>query len=421
MLANYLLEVWKILSELAPWLFLGAGIAGLLKVLLPDGFISHHLGGSRLSSILKTTLLGIPLPLCSCGVLPTTLGLKKSGASNGASVGFLISTPQTGVDSILVTASFLGWPLALFKVVAALVTGMLGGIFVHATEPKDRSAAPAPVTSVEPDSHPKHGWRFFYDYAITELLGGIYIYLGIGILVAALITVLFPSDILSDVPILKGPLGMLIMLAFAIPIYVCTTGSVPIAASLIAAGLPIGSALVFLMAGPATNAATLAAVLRSFGKKITAIYLGTVILGSMAFGLLFQSWLGGGVVTEFLGHHEQLPWWVWLLNTLSAVALMLLVARWSWQDLRSWWRRRFPGQAGSVREEMTVPVSGMTCESCSARVRNALENLPNVQTADIDLKDGVAHVHGRDLNKSRLHAAVRDAGYTIPPEHGADQ
>ena len=144
--------IWNILLELAPWLLLGAVVAGALHVILPANWMQRHLTGR--GGVLKAVLVGIPLPLCSCGVIPVGLGLKRDGASNGAAVGFLISTPQTGVDSILVSASFLGWPFALFKVFAALVTGLIGGTLADAV-----STEPATEAAVG-NSHPAGDARF---------------------------------------------------------------------------------------------------------------------------------------------------------------------------------------------------------------------------------------------------------------------
>ncbi len=120
MLLTYLENAWDVTLELAPWLLLGVVIAGILHVFMPQDFVRTHLGHSRFSHVVKACLFGVPMPLCSCGVIPAAAGLKKEGASNGATVGFLISTPQTGVDSFAVSAALLGWPFALVKVVAAL-------------------------------------------------------------------------------------------------------------------------------------------------------------------------------------------------------------------------------------------------------------------------------------------------------------
>ncbi len=413
---HYLEEIWNILTALAPWLFFGAGLAGLLKIFLPQGFISKHLGASSLANIVKTTLLGIPLPLCSCGVLPTTMGLKKDGASNGASLGFLISTPQTGLDSILVTANFLGWPLALFKVIAALITGIAGGFLTHYTEPRPLLISdPAHVKS-DPKENDNPGgesrWQIFFNYTINDLIGSIYKYLVLGILLAALISSLFPSEALSRLPALQGIGGMLVMLALAIPLYICTTGSVPIVASLISAGLPIGSALVFLMAGPATNAATLAGVYRTFGRRITAIYLGTVILGSIAFGLLFQFFFSPALSEVLISHHEHVPAYRPIINAFFAILLSGLIVRWAGLDFLSWFRR-LNRPAPRKEEELTLQVSGMTCNNCVAHVRHALESQPNIRSADIRLETGLAHVKGEALDRSIIIRVIKAAGYSV--------
>ncbi|MEW6515438.1 MAG: permease [candidate division FCPU426 bacterium] len=418
LISNYLFSLWSILTELAPWLFLGMAIAGLLKLFLPADFVSRHLGGRRLSSIFKTVAIGVPLPLCSCGVIPTALGLKKSGASDGATVGFLISTPQTGLDSVMVSASFFGWPFALFKVAAALVTGVVGGLVTHGLEGRPSASAPAPPPTPGPAASPARlsftqGLKVFYSYTVEELLGGIYRYLAAGILIAALIAVVFPAQSLAHIPALQGPLGMLLMLLISLPLYVCATGSVPIAASLIAAGLPLGSALVFLMAGPASNAATVGAVYRTLGWKNLAVYLATIVLGSMVFGWIFQTWLGGNSSGWILGlhhHHTASPVWQ-VVSALAAAALAALIARWSWLDATAWLGRR---SRRAQEERTSLPVAGMSCQSCARRVESALSKLPNVKNVSVDLEHGCALVWGRDLEREQLARAVQEAGYQVP-------
>jgi len=414
-IVQYLQQLWMVLTELAPWLFFGAGLAGLLKLFLPQGFITKHMGGTSWKNIVKTTLLGIPLPLCSCGVLPTTIGLKKDGASNGSTVGFLISTPQTGVDSIIVTAFFLGWPLAIFKVIAALITGILGGFFVHFTDPdntqKNRPASQTVNSNEKENMKNKFRWNIFWNYTINELIGSIYKYLVIGLLVAAAISTLFPTDTLAHIPALQGIRGMLFMLIFAIPIYICTTGSVPIAASLIAAGLPIGSALVFLIAGPATNIATLTAVYHTFGRRITAIYLGTVILGSIGFGLLFQFFFSQSTATILLVHHGQVSIYRLIFDISFALLLSGLILRWIWLDFRSWLLRL--NRPAATEEELTLQIEGMTCNNCLTHVQHALQNFPNIRSVDIHLATGITRVKGQGLDKAVVSQAVQAAGYSV--------
>ncbi len=286
LLTAFVAALWQVLLELAPSLLLGLLIAGLIHVYLPTGFIHRGLSGPNLTSVMRASLVGVPLPLCSCGVIPTALGLRNEGASKGATTAFMISTPQTGVDSILVSAAFLGWPFALFKLAAAFVTGLVGGALVNRlTEPDP----PRAQEGLDADARDRpRGPYAVLRYAVFDLLGAIDLWILAGVVVAALIPVLLPADFFASQAWSQGIWGMLVMLAIALPLYVCTTGSVPIAASLIAAGLPAGSALVFLMAGPATNVATFGAVYRTLGSRILVIYLATVITLSLGFGLLFE-------------------------------------------------------------------------------------------------------------------------------------
>ena len=411
---RFLAELWSVLLDLSVWLFLGAFLAGALKILLPADFVRRQVGRSSLGSVLKAVLLGVPLPLCSCGVIPTSIGLHKSGASRGSSVGFLISTPQTGLDSILVTASFLGWPLALFKVVAAGVTGVAGGVFTNLAvkDPPPPEAPPTKTLERPPSSDSaagklKRGWI----YAVEELIGGIYGYLVVGILIAALIAVLVPPNALGAIGALQGILGMAVVLAVSLPLYVCSTGSVPIAASLIHAGLPLGSAVVFLMAGPATNAATLGAVLKTFGRKTTFLYLGVIVTGSLLFGLAFQAGFGGEGLAG-AGHEHARPVWRQVFNGLAAAGLILLILRWSLRDLAAHLRDRRRDGTGETQTR-AFRVSGMTCAGCARRVRGALEALPNVALAEVDWERGTVRVRGRDLKRPDLGAAMQHAGYRI--------
>jgi len=365
MIHNYLNALWDILLELAPWLLFGLLLAGVLHVLLPTSFIRRHLGRRRFSSVLKAVAVGVPLPLCSCGVIPTAIGLKRDGASDGAAAGFLISTPQTGLDSILVSASFLGLPFALFKVVSALVSGLVGGILVNLTEPSHPHRhgettnqpnttteipnppccchnTPAPATDTcchdaaptakpcfppTPDTTTRH-WHDIFRFGLIDLLGDFYRWLIIGTLAAALITTFVPPGRLETIPWTQGLPGMIAMLLVSLPLYICATASVPLAASLVVAGMAPGSALVLLMAGPTTNIATMGAILHTFGKRVLALYLATVATMSITLGLTFD-WIIGSAPTH-AGHIHPLPDW---LNTLAALTLLTLIAYHITRDL----------------------------------------------------------------------------------------
>lgn len=404
-IASYMLEVWYILLELSPPLLAGLLLAGLLHAWLPPGFIHRTLSNPGFGSTLKAVLVGVPLPLCSCGVLPTALGLKREGASNGATTGFLISTPSTGVDSILVSAAFLGWPFAIFKVFAAFVTGLVGGVIADKVTP-DQQVLTVPPTSAGTVQKVR-GLREIISYAVIELYGAIDRWIAVGILVAAAIAVVMPNNFFQDIEWAQGLGGMLLMLAVAIPLYVCTTGSVPIAAAFIAAGMPLGTALVFLMAGPATNIATIGALYRALGVRLLSVYLLTVILMSIGFGM------GFGFILEDSGsrvmHQHGSDW----LGMVSAVVVILLSV---FLTVRRQLERRSKNSLKQFKEfdmGLTLKVEGMSCQHCVAAVKRSLEDVEGVESAAPDLDSGEVVIAGDHLDEEKLAAAVREAGYTV--------
>ncbi len=331
-LESFLQAVWRVLVELAPWMLLGTAVAGAMHAFLPAGVMRRVLGGR--GAVWKSVLVGIPLPLCSCAVIPVGLGLKRQGASDGASVAFLIATPQTGVDSVLVTAGMLGWPLALFKVATALVTGLIGGWLTDAVTPKRFS-----LPIVETDQAASTPTDFLSRLAsgaahADELIRSIWRWLAIGILVSAAITALVPPAWMEGLSAYGVLASMGAALALSLPLYVCATASVPIAASLVATGLPLGAVIVFLMAGPATNVATLGAVSRGLGWRALAAYLATILVGAIAGAWLFEAWFGGvslGAAAAHAGHDHSQPasWW----EIAAAIGLLLWIGRCVYRDL----------------------------------------------------------------------------------------
>jgi len=423
MFLEYAKNVWSVLQSLAPWLLLGVGIAGILHVFLPSDFISRHLGRRSLGNVLKAAFLGVPMPLCSCGVIPAAVGLKKDGASDGASVGFLISTPQTGVDSIAVAGAFLGWPFAIFKVAAAFVTGLIGGVAVNMSERShatrtNNDAAQEQCEQKDQEEHcrlsshdPSFGGKLkdIFVFGFDDLLRGIWKWIAAGVLISAAISVLIPQDALRGSGWATGLTGMGLMLLISLPLYVCATGSVPIAAALVAAGMSPGTALVFLMAGPATNAATLGAVYKTFGKKVLAIYLLTLISGSILLGWTFDFVVPVGKA-QTSAMHAAPPG---LLASGAAVVLLALLAWYAISDLATWARQHHPSPAPETGKSMSMEVEGMTCPNCAKSVRNALLQLPGVAHVSVDLETGAIRVHGTELDDSRLSRAITDAGFTV--------
>lgn len=386
--------IWAVLLELAPWLLLGAAVSGLLHAWLPEGFVHRQLRGRW--GVVKAVLLGVPLPLCSCGVIPAGVGLKKDGASDGASVAFLISTPQTGVDSVLVAASFLGWPFALFKVGAAAVTGLAGGWLVEAVV--GPGAAPVPTAaSASGDQDP--WWRRAWVHA-DDIVGSIWGWLVFGVVTSAALQTYLPADALAGTAIGGGVVASLFVLVLSLPLYVCATASVPIAAGLLHAGLPPGAALVFLMAGPATNVATVGAVYRTFGATVLGLYLGTVAAGSLGLGLAFDALLpaAGGA----LDAHAHTSWWA----VVSALALVVLLIRYAWSDLRD----RLAPKVDAAAPTVALDVAGMTCGGCARKVGEAVRGVEGVSAVDVQLEAGRVCVQGA-VDLAALREAIRVAGF----------
>lgn len=294
--SDYVLSFWHLLCEMAPYLLLGFFIAGLLQAFVPRSMLSRHLASNNWKSVVKAALFGIPLPLCSCGVIPTTAALRREGASKGAATSFLIATPQTGVDSIMATYSVLGPAFAIIRPLAALVTSFFGGVLVNKLDSGEEWKGNAETETEECcgegcscHSHEDKGsfaarMKSALNYGFVEMLQDVGKWLFIGLLIAALITVAVPAQFFE---LFSGNtlLSMALVLLAAIPMYLCATGSIPIAVSLMLKGLSPGTALVMLMAGPASNAASILVVRKIMGRKTLMIYLASIILGSVLCGL----------------------------------------------------------------------------------------------------------------------------------------
>lgn len=393
-----LAAIWSILLELSPWLLLGTAIAAVLHGVLPPDLIRRQFQG--FGGVAKAVLFGVPMPLCSCGVIPAGLGLKRDGASDGAALGFLISTPQTGVDSILVSASFLGWPFALFKVASAAVTGLVGGWWAEATSP---AAAPV-AAAAEAPAVGRRSVGEMVDHGV-DILRSIWRWLVFGIVVSAAIEVLVPDQALAALGRF-GSLGAgVAALLVSLPLYVCATASVPIAAALVGAGMPAGAALVFLMAGPASNVATIGAVYRALGGRVLAIYLTTIVVGSLGLGVLFDGVLGTAAARTAMSHEHQAAWWA----VGSAAALLALLAWFALEDVRRLASGRVSGGAGRTGT-VEIAIEGMSCQNCVRHVETALRGTEGVEAVAVSLEPGRAVVTG-SAAEARLRDVITGAGY----------
>ena len=288
-IAGYFNALLAVTGAMSPYLLLGFLIAGVLHVFVPKTFYARYLSRDNKMSVLWAALLGVPLPLCSCGVIPTAVGLKNEGASKGAVASFLIATPQTGIDSILATFSLMGLGFAVVRPVAALVTGICGGLLVNRFAERNDFDGQSAVAACQCQSHGQ-GLKLWHvlKYAYFDMIQDIGLRLVIGLLVAALINVAVPDEFFLSFG--KQPLlQMLVILAVAVPMYICSTGSIPVAAALMMKGLSPGAALVMLMAGPAVNIASILVVRKSMGARFTWLYLLTIVGFSILFGMLVNA------------------------------------------------------------------------------------------------------------------------------------
>ncbi|MBN1552372.1 SO_0444 family Cu/Zn efflux transporter [bacterium] len=327
-LKRFIIEFWLVFAEMAPYLLLGFFIAGVLSVVISPKFIQRHLGGRSVWSAIKATLLGVPLPLCSCGVIPVSASLRYQGASKSATTAFLLSTPQTGVDSILVTYSLLGPLFAVFRPLAAMITGLIGGVAVSFL--KD-SGDDSQQTSAEPNQIPNtnssskslvekfnDAMRFGFLDLPKDISKSLIVGLGIAGFLSALV---IPREMFSAV-LGGGISAMFIMMILGIPVYVCATASVPIAAVLIMKGVSPGAALVFLLTGPATNAATISTIWKIMGRNVVVIYLATVAITALASGLLVDAFFPGEFIPK-LGAQADMG--VEIIKHGSAVILLAIL------------------------------------------------------------------------------------------------
>jgi uncharacterized membrane protein YraQ (UPF0718 family) len=339
LLIKILSASWELLLDASIYIIFGIVIAGLLRTFLSTEYVARHLGTGRFLPVVKAALLGIPIPLCSCGVMPAAASLKKQGASNGATIAFLISTPESGVDSISITYALLDPIMTIARPVAAFVSAVAAGvtesIFSPPGEPEPKGLGSCPIdnccTGVEcsPEEHSAHHSTLAkllssLRYAFVELWGDLAVWFGIGLLLSGIIDVLIPTELITEY-LGGGLVSMLIMLAAGIPIYICASASTPIAAALILKGVSPGAALVFLLVGPATNMASLSILTGLMGKRSMLRYLAVLALSSVVFGLIIDqvySWSGitaGAVVGQAA---EVMPYWL----QLPATALLIILS-----------------------------------------------------------------------------------------------
>jgi uncharacterized membrane protein YraQ (UPF0718 family) len=385
---NILAESWRLLQEASVYVLFGILVGGMLRIFLSPGTVAKHLGRGRFSSVFKASILGIPIPLCSCGVLPAAASLKKQGANNGATTAFLISTPESGVDSVALTYALLDPVMTIARPTAAFASAAAAGISENllAQQDKNKKAIPDLSCTVDrccdgldclPDEHRTHHsmsekLKAGFSYALNDLWNDIAVWFLLGLLLAGLITALVPADLITRH--LGGGLpAMLIMLAAGIPLYICATASTPIAAALILKGVSPGAALVFLLVGPATNITSLTVLFGILGKRATAIYLSAIALCAVVFGLaLDQIYAMLGISAQAMVGQaaEMIPHWA---QVGGAMVLLALSVRPVYLRIRSRIMRRkgvVQATACPFPSDLNPPVSETpgeegSCPDCS--------------------------------------------------------
>jgi len=321
---SIIIDFWGTVAEMSPYLLFGFFMAGILSVLISQRFVERHLGGRGIWPLVKASILGVPLPLCSCGVIPVSMSLHKHGASKGSTISFLLSTPQTGIDSIFVTLSLLGPLFAVFRPLAAFVTGIVDGtlvnVFGQSTE--DKSHVP-PKYADESCGGAENSKKIArgLKYGFVTLPRDIGKAMLVGLVIAAVISALVPDGYFAE-KLGTGILAMVVMMLLGIPVYVCATASVPVAAALILKGLTPGAALVFLMTGPATNAASFVTIWKVLGRATAITYLATVAGCALLSGILLD-YIAAGVDFEIAAR----PGWMLppAVKHISAVVLLAIL------------------------------------------------------------------------------------------------
>lgn len=404
-LTGFLMEIAETLRAMSPYLLFGFLVAGVLHVMIRQETVERHLGGNGFLQVTKASLFGVPLPLCSCGVIPVAASLRMNGAGKGATTSFLISTPQTGVDSVFVTLSLLGPVYAVFRPVVAFLSGILGGSIVAMAEGDEQAGPAGEACTGSCCTTDSGGGRIgkLLRYGFRTLPRDINKALIIGILVAGAIGAVVPDDFFA-VFLGGGIVAMLVMVVLGIPVYVCATASVPIAAALIAKGVSPGAALVFLMTGPATNAATILTVSKVMGRKTAVIYLVSVAVCAIAAGLLLDWIFQSPSVPPPSGMPGMLPGW---LTMASAFVLTLVMAA-------SFVRGRAPALAEKDGTgALTLNVKGMHCQHCVESVKRAVLEKGGAAEATVDLDGGIVEVKGDGLDRDRLAGLIEELGYEV--------
>jgi len=420
---------------MAYYLVIGLFFAGLLHVFFSAELVTKHIGKNSISSVIKASLLGVPLPLCSCGVIPTAVFLRKSGASTGAVASFLISTPQTGIDSIIATYGMLGLPLAIYRPIAAFLSGIFGGTLISKTVKNEltENLGTANISCSSKDSscgcshnHSHNNTlneaknkpttirgkiKRLFSYAFIEMLDDIAIHLVIGIIIAALINQLIPDTFFVKYGLTSGLPAMLLMVAIGLPMYICSTSSIPIAITLMMKGFSPGAAFVFLFAGPVTNAASISVLIKTLGKKVTALYIFSVTVMAIVFGLLFDFITGGSYALPSTVAHISHGSTSEILKLIIAAIFLLLLIRSIGNRIYQKYFKKETATIMNEHRDLTIQVSGMSCNHCANSIIKMVSQLEGVEDVDVNLSTKSVRIRGNDFDQDDIKHTIKELGY----------
>jgi len=395
-------EVWLLFFQMSPYLFGGFLFAGIIHNFLKPSRIIHHLGKPGFISIAKAVLFGVPLPLCSCGVVPPAASLYKSGASKGATIAFLISTPTTGIDSIFATYGMLGGIFTLFRIAASIIIGFIAGLISDIFSRKTEKTSNIEVFD-QTDNDP-----FLFDairYAFGELYGSVSKWIFWGVLIGGVISYFVPENIFSA-SFDNLWISYIIMLIFGLPLYVCATGSIPIAASLMAKGISPGACLIFLIAGPATNTVTMMFVGKNLGRKSFVIYLASIIAGSVLFGLVLDKFMiESGTKMPLLQHHHSE-----ISNIISYVCSIFLISVSIFSIARTMKVKFFVKKAPYC---FTFYIPDISCENCAKKITDILLSIEGVKSVDLNIKRKKVRICTDFPDNEKLKKILASSGYPV--------
>ncbi len=323
-----------LLNAMSIYIIIGLFIAGILKQVIPDNFVSSHLGKNSTSSVIKATLFGIPLPVCCCSVIPLAQGLKKEGASKGAIQSFLISTPITGVDSILATYSLFGFVFVVFRIVSSIIIAITVGLVQNFVQKKDNTKLDSLETSLgtsssccsssscEANINVKESFSFIkvLTYGYIVLFNSMAKALLVGLVLGSLFVTFMPKEY-TQVLFENQFLTYIVIILFSMPLYTCATASLPLAAAFMLQGMSPGAVFIFLTAGPATSAITMSVVYKMLGKTSLIIYSSIIAVLSLLFGFIYDTFFKELTLLTIITDHEHIN----IFNIIASVLMMVLI------------------------------------------------------------------------------------------------